>query len=210
MLTYLEVWIENLVVIVLLTSLVEMLLPKSHLEKYTRVVLGLFILIAILNPLLNLFNTNYNLNQITELLTVSSKEEPKMSKIMERGKALQVTNQSKAEQNYKRRLARQISALLAFDKDLPSTVVNIKLKENHQIANILIKVKNEDNSQLDDFKGVKPIKINKVDIQKERTVKSNAQKNEKDSSLKIASKEIKERVANFYGLDSDQVIVQAE
>ena len=87
MIAYLEAWIKNIVVILLLTSFVELLLPESDLEKYTRVVLGLFIVIAILNPILNLFNNSYNFQQITDLLTV---EESRMNKeeMIERGKEL--------------------------------------------------------------------------------------------------------------------------
>ena len=44
--------VRNVAIIVLLTSFMEMLLPNSSLQRFIKVIVGLFIMVTILNPIL--------------------------------------------------------------------------------------------------------------------------------------------------------------
>ncbi len=50
----LQVWIKQLVLVVLLAALAEMLLPQSGLRRYARAAVGLLVLLAVLVPFLSL------------------------------------------------------------------------------------------------------------------------------------------------------------
>lgn len=210
MLTYLETWIKNIVVIILLTSFVELLLPRSRLEKYTRVVLGLFIVIAILNPILNLFNTNYNFRQITDLLTAQESRGPQISDIMKAGKKLKNSNRQKAKNDYKERIASQVEAILSFDEDLPRATVDVNLQANNQIKNIIVKFEKEQKEEKNSAE-IKQVKVSKVEVggEKEGTNERYNQKRESASQLKF-NKKIKKRLANFYGLNPGEVLIQTD
>ncbi|MBM7622754.1 stage III sporulation protein AF [Sporohalobacter salinus] len=204
MIAYLEAWIRNIVVILLLTSFVELLLPESELEKYTRVVLGLFIVIAILNPILNLFNNNYNFQHITDLLTVEEESSMSKSEIMKRGKKLRNISHQEARNNYKRQLNRQITALLSFDEELPERSVKVNLDSNNKIKKIIIELHNKrvDKSQFD-----QEIRVDDIEIGNE-TQKRNSKSNQKSFS-KVSSK-IKKQLANFYNLNYEQIVVKRD
>ncbi|SJZ85764.1 stage III sporulation protein AF [Selenihalanaerobacter shriftii] len=203
MITYLEVWIKNLVLIMILTSFVELLLPKNKLEKYIRVVLGLFIVIAILNPILNLFSGNYDLREITDLLTVPKNNTGQMASIMQRGQELKNNNQSKARSNYKKQLAKQINALLSFDDNLPQTSIVVNLQANNQIENIIVKLTGKKISN--NFSQIKPIEVSNVGDENQEKIED-----KREYSQAKVSKQIKERLADFYGLSINQILIQAE
>ena len=48
-------WIISLTVIVMIYSIVELMMPEGNLNKFARVVLGLMISLAILSPIVSLF-----------------------------------------------------------------------------------------------------------------------------------------------------------
>lgn len=47
-------WITNIILFVLLATIVELLLPRSTLQKYVKMVLGLLLIFIILNPIMKL------------------------------------------------------------------------------------------------------------------------------------------------------------
>lgn len=56
MIAWLSDWLRDIIAVILLAAFVELLLPNKSMQRYTRLVLGLFILITILSPILKLIN----------------------------------------------------------------------------------------------------------------------------------------------------------
>lgn len=52
MIAYLTDWLKELISLVLLATIADMLLPDSKMQKYTKIVIGLFMIVTMLNPLL--------------------------------------------------------------------------------------------------------------------------------------------------------------
>lgn len=73
MLTWMENWLHGIIAVILFAVLVELLLPNSKFLKYTRLVIGLILLITILSPLLKIFDQNY-LTQIDASYTLWEKQ----------------------------------------------------------------------------------------------------------------------------------------
>lgn len=55
MMTWLSDWLRDIIAVILLAVLVELLLPNKAMQRYARLVVGLFILLTILSPVLRLF-----------------------------------------------------------------------------------------------------------------------------------------------------------
>ncbi len=53
---FLTEWISNIILLILLATILELLLPNSSLQRYVKMVVGLLILVAILNPLFSIFS----------------------------------------------------------------------------------------------------------------------------------------------------------
>lgn len=59
MLAWLGEWLQSIVVIVLLAIVVELVLPSSKMLRYSRLVVGLILLLTILNPVLQVFQVDF-------------------------------------------------------------------------------------------------------------------------------------------------------
>jgi stage III sporulation protein AF len=56
---YLTEWITNIIIFVLLATVIDMLLPSSSMQKYTKIVTGLILITIILTPLFKLLSTDF-------------------------------------------------------------------------------------------------------------------------------------------------------
>lgn len=61
MIEWLANWLKEIILIVLLASFVDMLLPNSNMQKYARFILGLLIILTIISPIFELFTDNYSI-----------------------------------------------------------------------------------------------------------------------------------------------------
>lgn len=53
---FLTEWINNIILLILLATILELLLPNSSLQRYVKMVVGLLLLAMILNPLFSLLS----------------------------------------------------------------------------------------------------------------------------------------------------------
>lgn len=59
MIGWLSDWLRDIIAVILLAVLVELLLPNKAMQRYARLVVGLFILMTILSPVLKLMQTDF-------------------------------------------------------------------------------------------------------------------------------------------------------
>lgn len=64
MIAGLKTWTQNIIIAVIISIIIEMILPNGNNKKYVKVVSGLYILYIIVNPILKLDN-KISLNEIT-------------------------------------------------------------------------------------------------------------------------------------------------
>lgn len=58
-------WVKKLILLVLLATFVELLLPDNSYQKYVRLSMGLLILLTLLTPVLEIFQKPITLDQLT-------------------------------------------------------------------------------------------------------------------------------------------------
>ncbi|WP_051250775.1 stage III sporulation protein AF [Paenibacillus harenae] len=58
MVAWLSDWLRDIIAVILLAVFVELLLPNKAMQRYARLVVGLFILLTILSPILKLLQTD--------------------------------------------------------------------------------------------------------------------------------------------------------
>ena len=67
-------WTKNIVIAVIIGTIIEMLLPKTKNKKYIKVVLGIYILFCILNPVVGKqinFENVFNQFAVNESKTIA-------------------------------------------------------------------------------------------------------------------------------------------
>ncbi|MED2972610.1 stage III sporulation protein AF [Fictibacillus sp. B-59209] len=68
---FLTDWISNIVLIILLAVIVDLLIPNSSFQKYIKMVVGLLLILAILNPMLKIAGSN--VDKVFEAIGVEHK-----------------------------------------------------------------------------------------------------------------------------------------
>ncbi|QED48583.1 stage III sporulation protein AF [Cytobacillus dafuensis] len=56
---FIKEWITNIILFILLATVIDMLLPNSNLQKYTKMVTGLLLIAVILTPILKLVSNDF-------------------------------------------------------------------------------------------------------------------------------------------------------
>lgn len=64
MLQWLNDWLKSIILIILLAAFVDLILPNRSMQRYVKVVISLFILITLLNPVVQLLKADFQLEKI--------------------------------------------------------------------------------------------------------------------------------------------------
>ena len=56
---FLKEWVTNIIIFILLATVLDMLLPNSSFQKYTKIVTGLILIAIILSPIMKVFTTDF-------------------------------------------------------------------------------------------------------------------------------------------------------
>lgn len=119
--------VRHVILIIFLTTFLEMIMPSSSMQRFVKVVMGLFILIAILNPLLNLLVEQRELDafvwQQEELL------QPQSDRILENSAHFQKLNNDLVWGEYKRKIERHMESIVQTVQGVKEVQVNVKLAE---------------------------------------------------------------------------------
>ncbi|APC08740.1 stage III sporulation protein AF [Neomoorella thermoacetica] len=110
MLAKIGVIVRQVALIALLAAFLEMLLPEKKMTRYVRLVLGLFVVVAILSPLVEGVRPGLDLDVAAWDLRL----DPVTATPVEQGRELAAANEEAALEVYRDRLAGQIRALVAL------------------------------------------------------------------------------------------------
>ena len=116
----------------LLTIFFEMLLPKGELQRFARVVTGLLVLLAVLNPILSLFHQE----AVFPAAALPAKDES--SGILEAGEALRENLSQNVMADYEKEVAGQMAALVNLAPGASDAQVEATLDENGHISQISV------------------------------------------------------------------------
>lgn len=80
-----SIWLKQVVLLVLLATFIDLLLPNQALSRYVKLVMGLLIILAILNPILALLSDRFHWEALSwqHLRQWSEKEVPSLAQIEE-------------------------------------------------------------------------------------------------------------------------------
>lgn len=116
--------IRNLAFILLLATFLEMLLPNKSMRGFVQLVMGLFVIAAILNPLADFLRLEYS-NEVPAWVTVPSTEMPVLAAESDTAEA----GKSAVREQYKRILINQIKILVNAVDGVKDSEVEVILDE---------------------------------------------------------------------------------
>jgi stage III sporulation protein AF len=98
--------VRNIIFIILIAVFIEMLLPMKETRRFLEVVVGLFVLITILNPIVSLIQQEPQLQ-----LDIQEGNKQELDEILNQGKQLQQVQVEQARSNYGKRIEEQVAVI---------------------------------------------------------------------------------------------------
>jgi stage III sporulation protein AF len=211
----LTLWIKKLILLVLLATFLELLLPTNAYQKYVRMAMGLLILLTLLTPLLEIFQKPITLDQLGGFYQST---ENGQGIDMERIQALSQQLVSHQDETTTQYVQTQIKDLVAKQVEEQYQVkvetVDVKLKkdsENQQSINQIVVHLQRNEAQMaseeSEQGGMKPMDPVDVDINLDSP-------SNKSSSVPVIQedspqlKRIQTDIATAWNLTNKQVFVK--
>lgn len=188
----LQTLVRNLALILLLATFLEMILPNKSMRGFVQMVMGLFVISAILAPITTLLNTPLSM----EIPAWTATTPQDLPAIAVEGQGVRVGRDAVQEQ-YRRILINQIKGLALGTSGVGDAEVDVRFEEKEggiidqpTVAeiNVLLTASRET------IQSVKPVIIG------ESTVP------ETTRSPKV--EEVRERIATFMSIAKEKIIVQ--
>ncbi|HHV63628.1 MAG TPA: stage III sporulation protein AF [Peptococcaceae bacterium] len=119
----LKALIRNLAFILLLAAFLEMLLPSNKMKSFVQLVMGLFVIAAVLNPLADLLRLNLE-NEIPAWFSTQSSDLPVLA-----GEGEALSGKEAIREQYRKILVNQISVLVKAIEGVKKCEVDVTLEE---------------------------------------------------------------------------------
>lgn len=192
MIEALKTWIITICTAVFFTTAVQMILPDNALKKYCNFVLGLIILVVMLNPIVQIFNPNVNINDLIETSSSYLSSKKYESDIEEYRDA----NINNTLATFKVNLEKQCvkDLVTTFGKDKYTAKINATYSKNDNIFVIESIEVGINDSSIE--------KVKKVEIGKESTPVDNSKIVESEKA-----EEIKEYISSKYDISKNKIYI---
>jgi len=205
--------VKSILVIIIISTFLEIVLPRNDMKRYINLIIGLFVIIAVLNPFLSVIHKEISFDVLN---TGTDETNSDTGALIRKGREMADSQKTAAARQYKEKLARQISALAGLSQKSAVAGVEVDMNEDTssadfgQVKKILIRFAGKGGSQpgsspeKSSGPAVGEIQVKEVQINS-GTGKDAAPAGAKDVS---ATAGLKDLIANFYGLTPEQVEVQ--
>ena len=206
MISWISNWAEAIIIVVIIATIIEMILPEGSSKKYIKVVIGVYILFTIISPVITKFTGKslavsdiIDLNKyIDEVETTEASQN-----------ILQENNYANIRDIYIGNLKADIQNKL---KSKGYVVTNIELDvgndENYTLNKIILTVSKQDEKEEEQEETNTIQSINEVNISVTNTTQSNVAKDTKKGNLSNKDKnKIREYLSNVYEINERNIEV---
>jgi stage III sporulation protein AF len=133
-------WLKTIIMVILLASFVDLLLPNNKMQRYVKTVMSLFILLTLLTPILELFQHK---GSVDDMLTAAMKKQSNMDlkdssgqhggaasleAITQEANKLKAINVQQSEELLRKQIADAITVDLQKQTELQVDHVQVKTK----------------------------------------------------------------------------------
>lgn len=203
MIEFIKTWANQIIVAVIIATIIEMILPSGNNKKYIKIIIGLYVLFTIIQPIIvkitgesiDISNFNYEKYFDEDILETSSEDfENNNSKLIKQAYIDNIKEdiKSKIKQKGYKVINCSIDILDDENKDTYGTIQSISLKINKQGDEV------EESSNI--------IKVDDIDISISNN-SSNSNTTEKSNLSDNEKIEIIEYLAEEYSVDKKNIVI---
>lgn len=210
MINWLSDWAEAIIIAVIIGTIIEMLLPEENCKKYIKVVIGIYVMFTIVNPIITkISGKEITVSEILELDEYISQAEESIKTQNE----IEIENENNIMEMYVSGIKQDIK-LNIEEKGYVVTNVDIEIEDNknYKIKKIIVDVENimkeentDEKNEIEKIEMVNDITINiSNDI-----VQNNEQENSNNKNLLsfTQKQELKEYLNQRYEIDKNNIII---
>lgn len=197
--------VQNILIIVFLSLLLDMLMPKSDMGKYVKLIMGLFIIIAVLNPILSVLNKDFSIVSIK----APSDDGEDLKGLLDKGRAFSAEKQQAALADYEKKVAQQVAALIRLNGKAGVQKVVVEAGKNPEEADYGsiqgIRVYLGKSASQSGSKGAEIVKPVEINVNESKQGEENQELTGDGSTI-----ELQKVLADFYGIDPKNIKVYAD
>ncbi|MHB9095277.1 MAG: stage III sporulation protein AF [Eubacteriales bacterium] len=110
----LRVMVKSVIVIIIMAAFLEIILPRSSIKRYINLIIGLFVIIAVLNPFLAVVHKGFSFDILEN---TDSRSEQDTGALIQKGRDIAAGQKAGVARQYKEKLAKQILSLANVSND---------------------------------------------------------------------------------------------
>lgn len=161
---FIKEWITNIILFVLLATVIDMLLPNSNLQKYTKMVTGLLLIAVILTPIFKLISSDFE-ESMAKISVWNNNESKNIENLIENKKTeIQSTQQAYILETMAVQLEKDAKEELMDQYGLTIAKIDFLMNEDDQQAfpenleKVIVKLE-QPNSAAEAVEVVEPVDI---------------------------------------------------
>lgn len=193
-------WVTNIIVFILFAIILDMLLPSSTMQKYTKLVVGLLLIAVFITPILSIFNKSFTSDIQEKILESSSWRNPKLENSVESKKReIEETQQAYILEHMAVQLKNEAEKELMDQSNYAIQDINISLLDKHGEMNVenietiqVIVAESQESSR----ESVQPVEKIEIEIDK----------NQSDVS-DTPSSELTTILSTVWGIDPSKIVI---
>lgn len=143
--------VVNIVVIIIITTILDLLMPEGRMQSLVKLVMGMFVVVSMLAPVTSILHQEHFLDAwVLEL-----PQEQQMDSIMAQGEEMRMEQTKAMWQEYQKKLNGQISAILLLMPEVERCYVSTQVDEsNGALMGVEIGVKGQQQGLADKIQQV--------------------------------------------------------
>ena len=216
MINLISSWAEQIIIAIVVTSIIEMILPESKNKKYIKMVIGIYILFTIISPVVNK-NNLFDLQDLSleSFASTDKNIDVTKSKVVNQksmDERLQELYIQELENNIKNKAKQEGFNVISCEVD----AVLYGDEENQEIKKINLIISNENtNSDIketnkkSDIQSIEKVEIN-VGLDKILGNSNYIESDEENNEASNSTKKLKEILSTYYEIDSKKIHILAK
>lgn len=205
MVGWLKTWAEGIIIAVIIGTIIEMIIPEGNNKKYVKTVIGIYIMFSIVSPIITRFTNkqvSFNIDNYDEYYKQTNTYD-------ELSKQFETSNELKLEELYVENLKEDIKQKMHNKGYKVNDIkLDITTEDGEQYGSINKMEINLEILEDDDTEEISNT-INKVSIDRVKINKNDENNTTVEDTNNIPeSKELKEFLANEYGVDIGYITIK--
>ncbi len=126
MIESLSLWLQKIILLILIATFLDMLLPNSSMQRYVKLVMGLIILLSIITPIMQIFQKDLSTEKIAmRIMNMGSDSGQDWNELKQLGEKLMKQNDEEA---------------MLFVKGQMETLISAKVEEQYGVTVLAVEI----------------------------------------------------------------------